>query len=112
MQEASALSAMRVFIPLRNLNVVEINRLPKPRDENEPIRPLQYIFSPRPSFFDLLRSQHPALRRVLLIARQHIFSGLPSGVSPVLWEWDGEWERRLVPNFDYWGILNGKLDRA
>jgi hypothetical protein len=99
---------MQVFIPLGNLRVVEINRLPKPQHEDEPTRPFQYIFSPRPSFFDLLGSQHPALRRVLLITRQYMLSGLPPDVSPVLWEWNGKWERQLVSSSSYWEILNAE----
>jgi hypothetical protein len=98
---------MRVFIPLGNLKAVEINRLPKPQDKDEPRRPFQYIFSPRPSFFDLLGSQHPALRRVLLITRPQC-SGLPPDVSPVLWEWNGKWERQLVSSSSYWEILNSE----
>jgi len=103
---------MSVFIPLRNLKVVEINRLPKPQDEDQPIRPFQYIFSPRPSFFDHLGSQHPALRRVLLITRQYMHLGLPLDVPSALWEWDGGWERRLVSSLGYWEIVNEKLDRV
>ena len=90
--------------------MVEIDRMQKPRNSGYVTVPFQYVFSPKPDFLDLLTTQHPALRRVLLISRQYLTRGSVSHLPPVLWERRDVWERRVISNLSYWEILNDRLD--
>ena len=102
MQEALALAEMDVFMALNSLETVEINReLPLQS------RSLTSYFSPQPSFYELLGIRFPALRRIFVVRRQYEYA---HRIAFVLWEkHEGWWDRRTVPRYDYWDLLNDNV---
>lgn len=105
-------SDMDTFKPLRNLAVMEINRMTLAclkRFGGSTVHP-KFFFGPTPLFFKLLARQHPLLRRVLVATRSVGYAPLQYPPNPVLWEKTDGWNPRTVPHLEYWGILQGKMD--